>query len=82
VRQALRELRLQIWEELAAGSQFILYTPHKFLPDTYIERIVSMSGSLTTEDNLQVALANFTCVFVVGALPSPNPCHRHQGVFR
>jgi len=57
VRQALRELRLQIWEELAAGSQFIPYTPHKFLPDTYIERIVSMSSSLTTEDNLQVALA-------------------------
>jgi hypothetical protein len=57
VRQALRELRLQIWEELAAGSQFIPYTPHKFLPDTYIERIVSMSGSLTTENDLQAALA-------------------------
>jgi hypothetical protein len=57
VRQALCELCLQIWEEVAAGSQFIPYTPHKFLPDTYIERIVSMSGSLTTEDDLQVALA-------------------------
>jgi hypothetical protein len=57
VRQALRELRLQIWEELAEGSQFIPYTPHKFLPDSYIERIVSISGSLTTVEDLKVALA-------------------------
>ena len=57
VRQALQELRLQIWEELAAGSQFFPYTPHKFLPDSYIERIVSMSAILTTVEDLSVALA-------------------------
>jgi len=57
VRQALQELRLQIWKEAAGGSQFIPYTPHKFLPDAYIERIVSMAGSLTTVEDLQLALA-------------------------
>jgi len=37
VREALREVRLQIWEELAGGNPLIPYSPHKFIPDTYIE---------------------------------------------
>jgi hypothetical protein len=57
VRQALQELRLQIWEELAAGSRFMPYSPQKFLPDTYIERIISMSGSLSTVNQLKTQLA-------------------------
>ena len=37
VREALGEIRLQIWEELAGGNPHIPYSPYKFIPDTYIE---------------------------------------------
>jgi hypothetical protein len=57
VREALREIRLQIWEELAGGNPHIPYSPHKFIPDTYIERIVASCPSLTTVDQLKTQLA-------------------------
>jgi len=57
VREALREIRLQIWEELAGGNPHIPYSPYKFIPDTYIERIVASCPSLTTVDQLKTQLA-------------------------
>jgi len=46
VRQLLRELRLDLWEEATAGDVFMPYAPNKLLPDMYIESLVKQCDSI------------------------------------
>jgi hypothetical protein len=60
VKTALRDFRIETWEKISNGNIFMPYPPHKFLPDSSIEKLARNCCSLVSAADIEACLAGPT----------------------